>query len=182
MAKSEVKVATPKVDEELLLKNKKATKKLAKYFEENKLDPTVDYTKSKKHGEAVRALVAVINSTRDKINATAPAEKGKGERTKEKVAKEGEKPKEKKASVLAKYDYPLVNGKEMTSGEKKKYRVKMRAGNKPEKVEKVTDKKAKTLVEAKPEKKSVKVEAPAAEAKKTDKKSDKKKKKHTKED
>ena len=35
-----------------------------------------------------------------------------------KVAKDGRK--------VAKYDYPLVDGREMTSEEKKKYRIKMR--------------------------------------------------------
>lgn len=181
--KEVVKVANPKVDQALLDKAKKGQKDLEDYFKKHDLDPTKDHTKSKKHGEAVKKLLAVLNVTRDKIKDAAPAEKHhskKDDPKKEKV----EKVKKERTSKPVKYDYPKVDGREMTSGEKKKYRVKMRSGS--------TDKPVKDTVAkpvAKVEKKTDKAKATAkvekVDAKKSGKKSDKAKatdKKQRKED
>lgn len=181
--KEVVKVANPKVDQALLDKAKKGQKDLEDYFKKHDLDPTKDHTKSKKHGEAVKKLLAVLNVTRDKIKDAAPAEKHhskKDDPKKEKV----EKVKKERTSKPVKYDYPKVDGREMTSGEKKKYRVKMRSGS--------TDKPAKDTVAkpvAKVEKKTDKAKTTAVaekgDAKKSGKKSNKAKatdKKSRKED
>ena len=177
-AKKKQKVSVPKVDDALLKKAKSAQSALEDYFKENGLDPTKDYSKNKKHGEKIKALVAVVNKTRDKIKADAPEEKHHQKSTDKKKKVEGTE-KAKKASAPSKYNYPLVDGREMTSQEKKKYRVKMRSGSsdKPAKSDKVS-KESKSAKPEKPSKatkseKSVKAPEPAKPGKKKSK--DKKK-------
>lgn len=134
----------------------KAAKALEKYLKENNLDPAKDWSKDKTHGKEVTKLLAKLNKERDKVAAQYP-EKDEANQAKlvkmnekekaEKAAKKAEK--KKKASgtgkKATKYDYPLVDGREMTSDEKKKYRMEQRrlAAGKAPKEEKPKEKKAK---------------------------------------
>lgn len=158
----------------------KAKKALDAYLKENNLDPTKDWSKDKKHGKKVTELLNKLNKERDKVAAQYPEKdlKNEAKLVKMKKAKEDEKAskkKEKKESTsrVTKYDYPLIDGREMTSDEKKKYRMEQRrlaAGKAPK--------------EEKPKKKKEKAEATekAAPAKKDKKAKDKKKKKAKKEE
>lgn len=159
----------------------KAKKALDAYLKENNLDPTKDWSKDKKHGKKITELLNKLNKERDKVAAQYPEKdlKNEAKLVKMKKAKEDEKAskkKEKKESTsrVTKYDYPLIDGREMTSDEKKKYRMEQRrlaAGKAPK--------------EEKPKKaKKEKAEATekAAPAKKDKKAKDKKKKKAKKEE
>lgn len=107
----------------------KAKKALDAYLKENKLDPQKDWTKDKKHGKKVTELVNKLNKERDKVAAEYPEKDLKNEaklvKMKEKKnAEKTEKKKEKKEKAssgrtVTKYDYPLIDGREMTSDEKK---------------------------------------------------------------
>lgn len=99
------------------------------YLKENKLDPQKDWTKDKKHGKKVTELVNKLNKERDKVAAEYPEKdlkneaklvKLKDKKDSEKAEKKKEK-KEKASSgrTVTKYDYPLIDGREMTSDEKK---------------------------------------------------------------
>lgn len=165
----------------------KAKKALDAYLKENKLDPTKDWTKDKKHGKKITELVNKLNKERDKVAAAYPEKdadnnkklvKLKEKKEKEKSGKKEEKKEKKSAGrgrTATKYDYPLINGREMTSAEKKKYRMEQRklaSGNAP-----------KEEKEAKKAKKEKVKEKPASDKKeKADKKKDKKKKKAAKEE
>jgi hypothetical protein len=90
---------------------------------------------------------------------------------------EKKKEKKEKASsgrTVTKYDYPLIDGREMTSDEKKKYRTEQRklAAGKAPKEEKPKEEKTK----------KVKKEEKEVPAKKDKKAKDKKKKKAVKEE
>lgn len=163
----------------------KAKKALDAYLKENKLDPTKDWTKDKKHGKKITELVNKLNKERDKVAVAYPEKdadnnkklvKLKEKKEKEKSGKKEEKKEKKSAGRTAtKYDYPLIDGREMTSAEKKKYRMEQRklaSGNAP-----------KEEKEAKKAKKEKVKEKPASDKKeKADKKKDKKKKKAAKEE
>lgn len=161
----------------------KAKKALDAYLKENKLDPQKDWTKDKKHGKKVTELVNKLNKERDKVAAEYPEKdlkneaklvKLKDKKDSEKAEKKKEK-KEKASSgrTVTKYDYPLIDGREMTSAEKKKYRMEQRklASGKAPKEEKETKKKKEEKVKEKP-----------ASDKKDKKAKDKKKKKAVKEE
>lgn len=121
----------------------KAAKALENYLKENNLDPAKDWSKDKTHGKAVKELMAKLNKERDKVAAQYPEKdtanqkklvKMKKASEDEKKAKKEAKAKEKKEKAATKYDYPLVDGREMTSEEKKKYRMaqrKLAAGKTP---------------------------------------------------
>lgn len=123
----------------------KAAKALENYLKENNLDPAKDWSKDKTHGKAVKELMAKLNKERDKVAAQYPEKdtanqkklvKMKKASEDEKKAKKEAKKKEKASSgrTATKYDYPLVDGREMTSEEKKKYRMaqrKLAAGKTP---------------------------------------------------
>lgn len=159
----------------------KAKKALDAYLKENNLDPQKDWSKDKKHGKKVTELLNKLNKERDKVAAQYPEKdlKNEAKLVKMKKAKEDEKAskkKEKKESTsrVTKYDYPLIDGREMTSDEKKKYRMEQRklaAGKAPK--EEKTKKVKKETVEAAEK---------AAPAKKDKKAKDKKKKKAKKEE
>lgn len=120
--KEEEVVKTPsdvKVDE-VSKKAKEAAKELKEYLKKNKLDPTKDWTKDKKHGKKILELSTIINAERSKVKDNL--DKNKKEKTVEKEVKKTKKI----AGATAKYDYPLVDGKPMTADQKKKYRTKMR--------------------------------------------------------
>lgn len=185
MAKKEDKKSKPESKTPELTKAKKA---LDAYLKENKLDPTKDWTKDKKHGKKVTELVNKLNKERDKVAAAYPEKDAdnnkklvklqeKEKKDKEKSGKKEDKKekKEKKSAgrTATKYDYPLIDGREMTSAEKKKYRMEQRklASGKAPKEEKETKKKKEEKVKEKP-----------ASDKKDKKAKDKKKKKAAKEE
>lgn len=164
----------------------KAKKALDAYLKENKLDPTKDWTKDKKHGKKVTELVNKLNKERDKVAAAYPEadqennkklvklkEKEKKEKAEKKAAKEKKEKKGNGGRTATKYDYPLIDGREMNSAEKKKYRMEQRklASGKAPKEEKETKKKKEEKVKEKP-----------ASDKKDKKAKDKKKKKAAKEE
>ena len=128
------KIPVPE-NQEALAKVKEVKKEMEAYYKKNKLDPTKDYTKDKKHGAIISKWIQILEVNRKKVKDSTPQEihhkksedknrKPKAEKA-VKVAKDGRK--------VAKYDYPLVDGREMTSEEKKKYRIKMRKESKPKK-------------------------------------------------
>lgn len=163
----------------------KAKKALDAYLKENKLDPQKDWTKDKKHGKKVTELVNKLNKERDKVAAEYPEKDLKNEAKLAKLkdkkdSEKAEKKKEKKEKAssgrtVTKYDYPLIDGREMTSDEKKKYRTEQRrlAAGKAPKEEKPKEEKTKKI------KKEEKEEVPAKKDKKA---KDKKKKKAVKEE
>ena len=183
MAKKEDKKSKPEYKTPELTKAKKA---LDAYLKENKLDTTKDWTKDKKHGKKITELVNKLNKERDKVAAAYPEKdadnnkklvKLKEKKEKEKSGKKEEKKEKKSAGRTAtKYDYLLIDGREITSAEKKKYRMEQRklaSGNVP-KEEKEAKKAKKEKVKEKP--------ASDKKEKKADKKKDKKKKKAAKEE
>lgn len=159
----------------------KAKKALDAYLKENNLDPTKDWSKDKNHGKKVTELLNKLNKERDKVAAQYPEKdlKNEAKLVKMKKTKEDEKASKKKekkesANRVTKYDYPLIDGREMTSDEKKKYRMEQRklaAGKAPK--EEKTKKVKKETVEAAEK---------AVPAKKEKKAKDKKKKKAKKEE
>lgn len=170
----------------------KAKKALDAYLKENKLDPTKDWTKDKKHGKKVTELVNKLNKERDKVAANYPAddkentkklvklqEKAKKEKSEKKEAKEKKEKKGGAGRAATKYDYPLIDGREMTSAEKKKYRMEQRklASGKAPKEEKPKEEKI-----TKAKKGTVEATEKASPAKKDKKAKDKKKKKAVKEE
>lgn len=178
MAKKTEKKSKPESKTPELTKAKKA---LDAYLKENKLDPTKDWTKDKKHGKKVTELVNKLNKERDKVAAAYPEadqENNKKlvklqEKAEKKAAKEKKEKKGNGGRTATKYDYPLIDGREMTSAEKKKYRMEQRklASGKASKEEKETKKKKEEKVKEKP-----------ASDKKDKKAKDKKKKKAAKEE
>ena len=171
MAKKTEKKSKPESKTPELTKAKKA---LDAYLKENKLDPTKDWTKDKKHGKKVTELVNKLNKERDKVAAAYP--EADQENNKKLVKLKEKEKKEKKGNggrTATKYDYPLIDGREMTSAEKKKYRMEQRklASGKAPKEEKETKKKKEEKVKEKP-----------SSDKKDKKAKDKKKKKAAKEE
>lgn len=163
-----------------------AKRALAAYFKNHNLDPTDQMLmKDPVHGKNITDLVNKLNKERDKVMANYPAadrsnnlkllKMAKKEKTK-KVHEVKEEASEKKTTgrgrTSTKYDYPKVKDektgkmREMTSDEKKKFRVEAR-------------KQASGNTETAKVKKAKKVEAPVEEkkAKKVEKKKDKDKKK-----
>ena len=128
----------------------KAKKALDAYLKENNLDPTKDWSKDKKHGKKITELLNKLNKERDKVAAQYPEKdlKNEAKLVKMKKAKEDEKAskkKEKKESTsrVTKYDYPLIDGREMTSDEKKKYAEATEKAAPAKKDKKAKDKKKK---------------------------------------
>lgn len=169
----------------------KAAKALENYLKENNLDPAKDWSKDKTHGKAVKELMAKLNKERDKVAAQYPEKdtanqkklvKMKKASEDEKKAKKEAKAKEKKEKASSgrtatKYDYPLVNGREMTSEEKKKYRMaqrKLAAGKTP--------KESKPKEEPKKPKEEPKKESKKDKPSKKDKKAKDSKKKKAKDE
>lgn len=179
----------------------KAKRALHKYYRENHLDPAKDYSKDPIHGDMVTNLILRLNKERDKLERKFPIIKIKSNlklvRTMTKNIKEAKaSKKEKKAKVTVtevetkkskkekepkakkestkkpcKYDYPLIDGREMNSIEKKKYRMEQR---------KLKAKEGKE--ESKPTSKKVKKEETSKKPKKEKTSKDVKKKKIKKEE
>lgn len=114
-----------------------AKKAFENFFIDNNLDPTKDYSKDKKYGKEFCKLRDKLQKERDKVAAAYPDTdpkklkrlKKQAEgivRSEEKKAKKKEAEAKEKTPRTSKYDYPLVDGREMTSDEKKKYRMQMR--------------------------------------------------------
>lgn len=171
-----------------------AKKAFQQYFKEHDLDPTKDYTKDPVHGKKITKLLSKLNRERDKVAAMYPeSDKGAMEHIEhqakhkaynerkvdklQKYLKEKEATEAKERKVPTKYDYPLIDGREMNSAEKKKYRMEQRkaksAGAPKENTSSAKPKKDK--------KEDPKAE-PKAEPSKKDKKDKKKKKVHKEED
>lgn len=195
--------------EEVKANLNKAKKALFKYYKDNGLDPSIDFSKDPIHGEMVTNLILRLNRERDKLLRILPIWKMKNilttirkrnmakkikEEKKAKAAdesskkvkktakkaevKEVEKKPKKKGNTSLKYDYPLIDGREMTSAEKKKYRMEQRKLQKGDAPKKEKEKKAKDAPasEGKSKKKITK------EAKASSKDKKKKKKVHKDED
>lgn len=175
----------------------RARRALEAYLKDNNLSPLKDWTKDPIHGKEVTRLVNILNKERDKVAIEFPERDLDNERKlvklnimkktkkveepekkvskKELTAKKAKEAQEKKkAERTTKYDYPLIEGREMTSAEKKKYRMEMR--------KKAADKgkPAKAKEEKKTKKEPVKEEKKPA--KKLVKKTNKKVKKSKKEE
>ena len=105
-------------------KARRAQKEMLAYMEENELDPKKDWTGHKKHGKKIQAWIDIINLGNKK--ARAATEEKAVEKAKKNQKPEAHPKKEKVTSTPNAYDYPTVDGKEMTSDQKKKYRQKMR--------------------------------------------------------
>lgn len=159
--------------EEVKANLNKAKKALFKYYKDNGLDPSIDFSKDPIHGEMVTNLILRLNRERDKLLRILPIWKMKNilttirkrnmakkikEEKKAKAAeesskkvkktakkaevKEVEKKPKKKGNTSLKYDYPLIDGREMTSAEKKKYRMeqrKLQKGDAPKKEKKAKE-------------------------------------------
>lgn len=185
--------------EEVKANLNKAKRALFKYYKDNGLDPSIDFSKDPIHGEMVTNLILRLNRERDKLLRILPiwkmkniltnirkrnmAKKIKAEK-KAKAAEESSKKvkktakkakvkevdkKPKKGKAPLKYDYPLIDGREMTSAEKKKYRMeqrKLQKGDAPKNEKKEKKAKAATAPEAKPKKKVNKEEKPSKDKKK----------------
>lgn len=195
--------------EEVKANLNKAKKALFKYYKDNGLDPSIDFSKDPIHGEMVTNLILRLNRERDKLLRILPIWKMKNilttirkrnmakkikEEKKAKAAeesskkvkktakkaevKEVEKKPKKKGNTSLKYDYPLIDGREMTSAEKKKYRMEQRKLQKGDAPKKEKEKKAKDAPasEGKSKKKIIK------EVKASSKDKKKKKKVHKDED
>lgn len=166
----------------------KAKRALHKYYRENHLDPAKDYSKDPIHGDMVTNLILRLNKERDKLERKFPiikiksnlkfvrtmaknikeAKASKKEKkvkatvTEEVETKKSKKEKKESTKKPCKYDYPLIDGREMNSIEKKKYRMEQRKlkakeGKEESKESKPTSKKAKkeeTSKKAKKEKTS----------------------------
>lgn len=151
----------------------RALNRLRSFLKEHNLDPTVNWEKHPQYGKEYTKLINLVNLERDKLTLIYPTrdiknevklsnfrnmkknKKSAEEPVKEKKLKKTEKV-EKKAparKVATKYDYPLIDGREMTSEEKKKYRMEQRklaAGKTPKaKKEEKVEKKPKAKKEEK---------------------------------
>lgn len=174
------------------------------FLKKNKLNIFTDYSKDPVYGPEYRLLLAKFQLERDKILIDYPnrdfknrkkyfkmkkdkkAKEAAKKAAEEKTAKKAVKSTEKKASKektekkarVAKYDYPQIDGREMTAEEKKKYRAEQRKAAKGG--SKGTEKKASKEKAEKTEKKAPK--APKEKASKEKTKSSKKSKKAAKDE
>lgn len=162
----------------------KARNALIKFLDVNHLNPAKDYSKHPVYGKEYRELLLTLNIERDKVLVRYPqtdiknfkkyhkmktkkkaakaaaVEPAKVEKKAKKASKNKVEKAEKKTATctVSKYDYPLIDGREMTSLEKKKYRAEQRKlakgedAPKAKKEEKVKKTKAKAAVEEEPKK------------------------------
>lgn len=161
-----------------------------------------NWTKDPIHGENVTNLLFKLNKERDKLDAVYPARDYKKrlklikmakETKKAKAAKKAAKAKEAmlqevktkksgkksetkeaapKKRTVQKYDYPLVNGKEMTADEKKKFRAQQRALAKGEKPKAAKSEKTAKKAAKKSSKETKKVDSKVKKVKKAKKEED----------
>jgi protein PXR1 len=159
----------------LLMKLTKERQKIEKIY------PQLDIKNQTKHLKAImakkekKAAIKSAEKELKKASLTKKESKAKVKEAKGKSSKEVKEKKERKPRVF-KYDYPLVNGKEMSPDQKKKYRIEQRKlanGENPEKKSKVSKKSKEAPVK---ETKKVKKASKSKEVK-VEKKSKKKVKK-----
>ena len=138
-------MTTRKLKTPELLEAKQA---LLDFLRVHNLDPLKDYSRDPQFGAEFRKLLYKLNKERDKIALEYPLTdiknfkkyvKMKKDKKLKRAAKqqaatttpveEKATPKKEKATpkrIVKKYDYPLIDGKEMTAAEKKKYRAEQR--------------------------------------------------------
>lgn len=130
----------------------KAKKKLIAFMEDNNLNPSRDYSNHPKYGKEFSNLLFNLTKERQKIEKVYPELDRRGQikhikmvmnakkkkaaqkeaarelKGKGKVKLTEKKTKETKETKVkrCKYDYPLVNGHEMSPDQKKKYRMEQR--------------------------------------------------------
>lgn len=161
----------------------KARKELSEYLIANKLDPMLDWDDHPIHGFVTKRLNKIILFNEQKAKIMAKKEKDEKKKLK-KPEILPKKVREKPTKQPRVYEYPKVDGRDMTSDEKKKYRQKMRVLMKSEMPLKEATEKAlafakRSVQEAKPkeDKKEKKVKEEKKEAtKKVAKKEEKTKK------
>lgn len=141
----------------LLFKLNKERDKIAMKYPSTDIKNLKKYIKMKKDKKAKKAAekAAVEASAKEVKKSKKVAKETKSETP----AKEEKKDKKDKAHrTTCKYDYPLIDGREMTSAEKKKYRAEQRKAKSDgaEKKEKASKKEAKETKVTKEEKKDKK--------------------------
>ena len=169
----------------LLFKLNKERDKIAMKYPSTDIKNLKKYIKMKKDKKAKKAAekAAVEASAKEAKKSKKVAKETKSETP----AKEEKKDKKAKAPrTTGKYNYPLIDGREMTSAEKKKYRAEQRKANsdgaeKKEKTPKVDKKEKASKKEAK-ETKVTKKEKKSKKALKTKGNKDGKKKKVAKDE
>ena len=145
-----LKMKNPEPKKEILEQTKERKETLQNYLQENDLDPRKDWTKDPIHGDKVRALIRAAKISSEKLVETTPKEFFSKKRRTPEEREQGikdKKVKEDSPKRGSSYDYPLVNGVEMTSEEKRKYRIaqrklKSKASPKKEKEAPVKEEKA----------------------------------------
>lgn len=145
-----LKMKNPEPKKEILEQTKERKETLQNYLQENDLDPREDWTKDPIHGDKVRALIRAAKISSEKLVETTPKEFFSRKRRTPEEREQGikdKKVKEDSPKRGSSYDYPLVNGVEMTSEEKRKYRIaqrklKSKASPKKEKEAPVKEEKA----------------------------------------
>ena len=150
----------------LLFKLNKERDKIAMKYPSTDIKNLKKYIKMKKDKKAKKAAEkAAVEAS---ANEAKKSKKVAKETKSETPAKEEKKDKKVKAPrTTGKYDYPLIDGREMTSAEKKKYRAEQRKANsdgaekkektpKADKKEKASKKEAKETKVTKEEKKEKK--------------------------
>ena len=145
-----LKMKNPEPKKEILEQTKERKETLQNYLQENDLDPRKDWTKDPLHGDKVRALIRAAKISSEKLVETTPKEFFSRKRRTPEEREQGikdKKVKEDSPKRGSSYDYPLVNGVEMTSEEKRKYRIaqrklKSKASPKKEKEAPVKEEKA----------------------------------------
>ena len=153
---------------DLLFSLQKERDKLQKIYPLTDLKGLKKYIKMKKEKKAKKA--AQLKAAEAEVKAAKASKKAAKVEKSEKELKVVKKEK-KTATRVMKYDYPLVNGKEMTSAEKKKYRIeqcKLANGGKPKAKKEVPAKEEKAK-KSKVSKKEAKVEKKAKDHKKNKK-------------
>lgn len=141
----------------LLFKLNKERDKIAMKYPSTDIKNLKKYIKMKKDKKAKKAAekAAVEASAKEAKKSKKVAKETKSETP----AKEEKKDKKAKSPrTTGKYNYPLIDGREMTSAEKKKYRAEQRKANSDgaEKKEKASKKEAKETKVTKEEKKDKK--------------------------
>lgn len=158
---------------DLLFSLQKERDKLQKIYPLTDLKGLKKYIKMKKEKKAKKA--AQLKAAETEVKAAKASKKAAKVEKTEKEPKVVKKEKKAASTRVMKYDYPLVNGKEMTSAEKKKYRIEQRKlanGGKAKAEKEATPKKEKAKKEKVSKKETSKVEKKAKSSKKAKKEED----------
>ena len=158
---------------DLLFSLQKERDKLQKIYPLTDLKGLKKYIKMKKEKKAKKA--AQLKAAEAEVKAAKASKKAAKVEKTEKEPKVVKKEKKAASNRVMKYDYPLVNGKEMTSAEKKKYRIEQRKlanGGKAKTEKESALKKEKAKKEKVSKKETTKVEKKAKSSKKAKKEED----------